>query len=387
MLQTYLAYFLTASLFLLAQFTVLTDGVQAQDARRVAKIVFPSVVLIVTTDEGGKPKSIGSGFFVRPDLVVTNFHVIEGSTNGHVSIVGKSTRSRIAGVRSFDTNLDLAILKIDTPIGSPVVLADVSKLETGEQIFALGNPRGLEGTISPGIVSGLNLRRNGIERLIQITAPISPGSSGGPVVNTKGEVVGVATASIISGQNLNFAIPANLIIPLLELKQDVTSLADIPRRPPNRADDDNPSYEETARWLSSNLTGFEVQNTRLVDGRQVNYFTEVETFDVSNCTIKVRLVSLVAQMEPMVGEVQFPVRILKDVSFQRIDDLGHVMWLFFEEDVTEKRFVGTKLYDINVLPHRAWRLPIRSVEIGPQVMNALLRINKICADRDRESRF
>ena len=116
---------------------------------------------------------------------------------------------RIMGVVAVDTQHDLVLLQLSQVRAVPLKLGDVSQLETGEAIYALGNPEGLEGTISPGIVSGIRLRQiGGSENLMQITAPISHGSSGGPVVNVRGEVIGVAVSQLRDGQNLNFAVPA-----------------------------------------------------------------------------------------------------------------------------------------------------------------------------------
>lgn len=103
----------------------------------------------------------------------------------------------------------MALLSVPTVSGKVLPLFDGEYPEIGEKIYAIGNPKGLSGTISEGIVSGL--RSDGESKLIQITAPISPGSSGGPVINNEGEVVGVTVGTIASGQNLNFAIPSSLV--------------------------------------------------------------------------------------------------------------------------------------------------------------------------------
>ena len=94
-----------------------------------------------------------------------------------------------------------------------VSLGNSDFAQVGETVYAVGNPRGLEGTFSQGIIS--SIRPVGSDKLIQITAPLSPGSSGGPVLNRKGEVIGVSVFTIRNGQNLNFAIPSNYVKPLL----------------------------------------------------------------------------------------------------------------------------------------------------------------------------
>ncbi len=123
-----------------------------------------------------------------------------------------------------------------------MILADISQIEVGQEIFALGNPRGLEGTISPGIISGMNFREVDGENLIQITAPISGGSSGGPVVNQKGEVIGVASASFRERQNLNFAVPSSYLAILLANSKNVTPLVVGPPSPTAKEASSIPSY-------------------------------------------------------------------------------------------------------------------------------------------------
>ena len=209
---------------------------QTQDARQIARNVFPSVVLLEMTDSSGETIALGSGFFVREDVIATNYHVIKGAAGGSVKIVGQNHKYKITGVVAADTRHDLVLLKLLQVKAAPLKLGDVSQLETGEPIYALGNPEGLEGTISPGIVSGMGLRRIQGENLIQITAPISHGSSGGPVVNAKGEVVGIAVSFLTDGQNLNFAVPAPYLALLLANMKPLVALSSVkagePKAPP-----------------------------------------------------------------------------------------------------------------------------------------------------------
>lgn len=126
---------------------------------------------------------------------------------------------RIARIIALDREADLALLSVPTAIPkniAPLTLAPESCApETGETVYALGNPEGMVGTISPGIVSAV-MRSSQKKARIQITAPISTGSSGGPVVNNRGKVIGVAVGSLSEGQNLNFAIPVSLVHGLLK---------------------------------------------------------------------------------------------------------------------------------------------------------------------------
>lgn len=199
----------------------------AQDARQVAKLVLPSVVVITTYDSGGRRIGLGSGFFVtdvsqRPryydsnysTIVATNFHVVDGAAAADVKLVGSTETYKVTGVVAVNKQRDLVLLKVSNVRGTPLTLAS-AETEVGEEIYIVGNPEGLEGTISTGIVSSIGTRRMGGEDLMQITAAISHGSSGGPVVNKRGEVIGIAQASLSEGQSLNFAVPSEYLATLL----------------------------------------------------------------------------------------------------------------------------------------------------------------------------
>jgi hypothetical protein len=188
-------------------------GVEAQRPQEIAKRVFESVVLLVMEDSNGQPISIGSGFFVREGVIASNLHVIERASRGYAKIIGQKAKFDIEGTVGTDPERDLVLLKISALRTQPLSLGNSDTVEIGEPIYAVGNPQGLEGTFSQGIVS--SIRSVGSDKLLQITAPISPGSSGGPVLNAKGDVIGVAVATFSGGQNLNFAIPSNYLKALL----------------------------------------------------------------------------------------------------------------------------------------------------------------------------
>ncbi len=170
----------------------------------------PSAVAIETFDTRGEKVSRGSGFFIDTDRIVTNRHVIEGAYRAEVHSSAGNVFA-VKGVLAVDAEGDLAILKIDAPTNQvrPLLLERTSPQE-GESVVVIGNPFGLEGSVSNGIVSAVrDIPTFG--RIIQITAPISPGSSGSPVVNMQGQVIGVATLQITGGQSVNFAIPSERI--------------------------------------------------------------------------------------------------------------------------------------------------------------------------------
>jgi tetratricopeptide (TPR) repeat protein len=170
----------------------------------------PSAVAIETFDVRGEKLSRGSGFFVDVDRVVTNRHVIDNASRAEVHSYNGNVYP-VKGVIAVDAEGDLALLRVDAPANQvrPLVLDKTSPQE-GESVVVIGNPFGLEGSVTNGIVSAVrDIPTFG--RIIQITAPISPGSSGSPVVNMQGQVIGVATLQITGGQSINFAIPSERI--------------------------------------------------------------------------------------------------------------------------------------------------------------------------------
>lgn len=192
---------------------LLPSTVLAQTAQEIARKAFRSTVLLVMEDVNGQPLSLGSGFFVRDGEVASNLHVVEGAARGYAKIIGQKTKYDIEGITAVDSERDLVVLKISGARAGAVALGNSESVQVGETVYAVGNPQGLEGTFSQGIIS--SIREVGNDKLLQITAPISPGSSGGPVLNGKGEVIGVSVATFRGGQNLNFAIPSNYLKRLL----------------------------------------------------------------------------------------------------------------------------------------------------------------------------
>ena len=178
-----------------------------------------ATVSLVTRDRNGKELDRGSGFFVHPGYIATNYHVIEGAAPTHFRLVGKEAAYWVDRVAARDPSHDLALLKVSDVNVSELSLGNSDKVQIGEEIYAVGNPRGWEGTVSDGIVSGI--RGEGNNKWIQITAPISPGNSGGPVLNSKGEVIGIVSRGYQGdyAQNLNFAVPSNYLRALLRRVQ------------------------------------------------------------------------------------------------------------------------------------------------------------------------
>ena len=195
---------------------ITASGVVAQDELpELVRRIKPSAVAIETFDARGEKLSRGSGFFIAPDRVVTNRHVIENAYKAEIhSFTGAIYP--VKGVVAIDAEGDIALLRVDAPAAHvrPLPLDRTSPQE-GESVVVIGNPLGLEGSVSNGIVSAVrDIPTFG--RIIQITAPISPGSSGSPVVNMLGQVIGVATLQVTGGQSVNFAIPSARISQLQE---------------------------------------------------------------------------------------------------------------------------------------------------------------------------
>jgi uncharacterized protein YecT (DUF1311 family) len=161
-------------------------------------------VTVFAFDGLGRYSGHGSGFTIGEGIVLTNAHVVNGVASLMVRRIGAQDALAVTSVALLDEHLDLALLVVEGYTGPPLAVRIGRGPVIGEQVFVVGSPMGLEGTFSQGIVSG----RRSLDDvdLMQITAPISPGSSGGPVVDSDALVVGVVVATLAEGQNLNFAI-------------------------------------------------------------------------------------------------------------------------------------------------------------------------------------
>jgi len=187
-----------------------TANAQGDFLPELVKRIKPSAVAIETFDAKDTTVARGSGFFITPERIITNRHVIERSTRAEIHLLdGK--KFPVRGVLAVDGEGDLALLQVDVPKALAIPLPIVRAVpQEGESIVVIGNPYGLEGSVSNGIVSAVR-EISGYGKIIQITASISPGSSGSPVVNMAGQVIGIATLQAAEGQNLNFAVPSERI--------------------------------------------------------------------------------------------------------------------------------------------------------------------------------
>ena len=184
----------------------------------------PAVVTVITYDAAGKQTGLGTGFFVDASHVVTCYHVIDGATKAKIKTATGKTY-QVKGIAASDRVADVVRLALASPVkGAKSFSLSKSLPKQGEKVVVFGSPLGLELTVSDGIVSAIR-ELPGVGKIIQITAPISPGSSGSPVLNLKGEVVGVVTSYLAEGQNLNFAVASEQV---LSLKSSSSALPGAP---------------------------------------------------------------------------------------------------------------------------------------------------------------
>jgi len=172
-----------------------------------------SIVTVQIEDKDGFPLALGSGFSIKPNIIVTNYHVIKSAFN--VKIKPYKKNQLLNGkIIEKDESRDIAIVGVYGSSFKPMGMGDSNLVAKGEPIVVIGNPLGeFEGTITEGIISGFR-KINGVSFLI-ISAPISPGNSGSPILNTEGQVIGIATETMVKGQNLVLGIAINYVKNLL----------------------------------------------------------------------------------------------------------------------------------------------------------------------------
>ncbi|MBA3514035.1 MAG: serine protease [Pyrinomonadaceae bacterium] len=213
-------------LIALASFSI-SEAFSQETLPELVRRVKPSIVAIATYDAKGDSLATGSGFFIRPGHVVTSLHVIRGARRTDVKTLdGKGRVYQVAGLLAVDEEGDLVLLRVNMATDRPRSSELATSLpEEGETVFLIGNPLKLEGSVTDGIVSAVR-EVPGVGKIIQTTAPISQGSSGSPVFNLRGQVVGVITVKVTNGQNISLAIGSDR---LRELKAGtLRSLTEIP---------------------------------------------------------------------------------------------------------------------------------------------------------------
>ncbi|MCI0641918.1 MAG: trypsin-like peptidase domain-containing protein [Gemmataceae bacterium] len=193
---------------------------KALDAEKLAAAAKESMVVIHYTGRDGKQHGLGAGFVVAEDgLIATNFHVIGEARPIRVQLAD-GTKLDATSVHASDRHLDLALVRIPAKNLKPLTLGDSDKLKSGQAIVALGHPRGLEHSVVAGVLSGKR-EFEGVS-MLQLAIPIEQGNSGGPVLDEKGQVVGIVTMKALVTANLGFAVPSNALKPLLDRPNPIT---------------------------------------------------------------------------------------------------------------------------------------------------------------------
>lgn len=192
----------------------------------LAERTIESIPLLVTYDSSGKALSTGSGVVVSDSgIVVTNLHVFEGASKA-LAKFSSGAFFPVKGFVAVDRRNDLILLQLDGHGFKPVEIGSSTSLRLGDEVVAIGSPMALEGTVSTGIVSAIRTDQH-VEKAIQTSAPISPGSSGGALLDRAGRLVGITTYEKAGGQALNFAVAAELVQRLLSAPRELRNLSDL----------------------------------------------------------------------------------------------------------------------------------------------------------------
>lgn len=217
------------------------------DTASIAKKVASAVVLI--KGEGPNGTSLGSGFVVSADgKIATNLHVIKDLQRAGVQLQTGEVFDNLS-VLAFDERKDLAVVQIAGFELPTLELGNSNEIEQGQAVAAFGSPRGLEGTVTSGVVSSIRDDPGGRGlKLIQTDAAVNPGNSGGPLVNAKGQVIGIVSAKLRGSENLNFAVPINYLRGMLNALQKPMTLAEM--RSQTGKSDVFSSQSLPSRWKS-----------------------------------------------------------------------------------------------------------------------------------------
>jgi serine protease Do len=238
--------------FIIASLSILpiAFGQNALTTAQIAKKVSPSVVVIEGKTDSGD--LLGSGFIVSKDgKIVTNLHVIRDLRGASVRLANGEIFDSISIVAT-DARRDLAIVHVagfDLPA---LDLANSNSVMAGEPVVIVGSPRGLQGTVTAGILSGIRDSGDGF-KVLQTDAAVNPGNSGGPLVNTKGQAIGVVSFKLRSSEGLNFAVPINYVSGLLNELHEPISLDEMRARLSAKSTAGGPSLNETLDWLKEKI--------------------------------------------------------------------------------------------------------------------------------------
>ncbi|MGD0669242.1 MAG: trypsin-like peptidase domain-containing protein [Bryobacteraceae bacterium] len=229
-------------------------GQTALTTAQIAKRVSPSVVVIQGKTDSGDV--LGSGFIVSKDgKTVTNLHVIREMRTASVQLASGEVFDAVS-VLAIDERRDLAVVQIGGFNLPALELGNSDALMVGEPVVIVGSPRGLEGTVTAGILSSVRDSGAGF-KVLQTDAAVNPGNSGGPLVNNKGQAIGVVSFKLLSAEGLNFAIPANYVRGLLNNLHEPMTLeqmrGSLSAKSTPDAQSGGPSLKETLDWLKEKI--------------------------------------------------------------------------------------------------------------------------------------
>jgi len=208
---------------------------QPFDSASITKKVSPAVVLIKGTTANGDV--LGTGFIISSDgKIATNLHVIQNLRNGGVQLASGDKFDSFS-VLAVDDRKDIAIIKIPGFDLPTVLIGNSNNIQIGEPVLIAGNPLGLQGSVTTGVISSIRDDPSaGGFKVIQTDASANPGNSGGPLVNRESEVIGIVTFKIVGGENLNFAIPVNYLRGLMDSLGSPMTLESLRAKLANRPD-------------------------------------------------------------------------------------------------------------------------------------------------------
>jgi hypothetical protein len=253
-------------------FLFTASAIHQVDWSEIVAKVSPATVTIYTD------KNLGSGFIISDDgKVATNFHVIKDVIGNKKLLIRRYDGSflLVTKVLKIDKEYDLAILQAEGKNLPYLPLGDSDTIKVGEPICVIGAPLGLEATVSEGIISAIR-ELKGLQ-FFQITAPVSPGNSGSPVINRKGEVIGIVVFQFIKGQNLNFAIPVNILKKLMiETSKPISSQVPIKQNFPQETFENLPKKEIHIHFrITKNSNILFIPSIAFIDKENVEVIDEV----------------------------------------------------------------------------------------------------------------
>jgi hypothetical protein len=308
-------------------------GQVALTTAQIAKTVSPSVVVI--QGKTGSGDVLGSGFIVSKDgKIVTNLHVIREMKAASVQLANGEAFDSLS-VLATDECRDLAVVKI---AGFDLPVMDVGNsdgLTVGEPVVIVGSPRGLEGTVTAGILSSVRDTGEGF-KVLQTDAAVNPGNSGGPLVNERGQAIGVVSFKLRSAEGLNFAVPINYLRGLLNNLHEPVTLEQMRQAlavaAPTVEPSTGPSLKDTLEWLSGTIplgaASFEISN--ILGGQRLTHPINVRNaaWNFSSCTVQfgyvaVETTSEYPQWRPGEFTIQYtvPLGALTGWSVSRHDNL------------------------------------------------------------------